>query len=161
MIELRHRESRRVLFQIEGETLERVNLAGEYLIHVDFSGANLTAASLLFANLSGADMANADLRNANLRGANLTEANLTGVDFAGVNLTGATLSLTVLSDCRNLHKAVGLANIHHRGPSELDEKTLRASVPHLPDAFLRGVGYTRSEIVDMRRRYVRADDAAE
>ena len=59
----------------------------------------------------------AKLAGANLRGANLTEADLSSVDFAGVNLTGATLSLTVFSNCRNLHQAKGLSEVNHPGPS--------------------------------------------
>src|SRR5207253_8205893 len=111
------------------------------------------SALLLFANLSGADMRSADLSGANLRGANLTEADLSGADLSGVNLTGATMSLTILSGCRNLHKAVGLETVLHPGPSELDSHTLTDSVAHLPDIFLKGVGYTRSEIVFLRRAY--------
>ena len=35
----------------------------------------------------------------------------------------------------------------------MDEATLRVSVAHLPDNFLRGAGYTRSEINSFRREY--------
>jgi hypothetical protein len=161
MIEIRHRKSGRVLLEVAGETLARANLSGEYLIHADLRGADLAAATLMFANLSGADLSHANLSGANLRGANLTEADMTGADFAGVNLAGATLSLTVFSACRNLHRALGLAHVHHKGPSNMDEATLRASVPHLPDAFLRGIGYTRAEIGDLRQRYSIGEDAVE
>lgn len=153
MIDIQHRTSRRVLLQIEGSTLERANLAGEYLIHADLSGANLGMAALPFANLSGADLRGASLRGANLRGANLTEVDLTGADLSRVNLTGATMSLTLMFQCRNLHEALGLTEVRHPGPSELDAATLQASGPYLPDSFLRGVGYTRSEIVHLRRIY--------
>jgi uncharacterized protein YjbI with pentapeptide repeats len=153
MIEIRHNKSGRVFLQVEAETLENANLMGEYLIHADLANANLTAAKMSFANLSLATLAGASLRGANLRGANLTEADLSGTDLTGVNLTGATFSLTVLSNCQNLHKAVGLTEVQHPGPSSLDEATLRASVAHLPDVFLRGAGYTRSEINHFRRLY--------
>ncbi len=153
MIEIKHRHSGRVILEVAAESLENANLAGEYLIHADFQKTNLATAKLLFANMSGADLTNANLAGANLRGANLTEVNMTGVDFQGVNLAGATLSLTVLSNCRNLHQAVGLDEILHAGPSELDSDTLRASVPHLSNTFLRGVGYTWSEIYDLRTRF--------
>lgn len=158
MVEIHHRRSRRVLLQVHAETLERVNLAGEYLIHADLRGTNLTSASLLFANLSGADLSDANLSGANLRGANLTEADLSGVDFANTILAGATLSLTIFARCRNLHRAQGLLQIHHKGPSTLDEETLRASVPYLPDSFLRGVGYTRAEIRQLRQLYPRTSE---
>src|SRR5437016_4410749 len=116
MIEIKHRKTGRLVLQIEAESLEKANLAGEYLIHADPQDYNLAASILLVANMSGADLTKANLRGANLRGANLTEVDMTGADFTGVNLTGATLSLTIFSDCRNLHQAIGLSEIHHAGP---------------------------------------------
>jgi hypothetical protein len=159
MIEIRHRQSGRVFLHLEAESLARANLVGEYLIHADLQGADLSLAQMAFANLSGANLAGADLRGANLRGANLTEADMTGADFGGANLTGATFSLTILSACRNLHQAVGLSHMLHPSPSELDSETLRVSAAHLPDNFLRGAGYTRSEINDLRRRYPAVSDS--
>lgn len=153
MVEIRHNKSGRVFLQVDAETLERANLMGEYLIHADLKDANLTSAQMAFANLSKATLAGANLSGANLAGANLTEADLSGTDLTGVNLTGATLSLTVLANCRNLHHAKGLSDVKHPGPSSLDEHTLRASVSRLPDAFLRGAGYTRSEIIHLRALY--------
>jgi uncharacterized protein YjbI with pentapeptide repeats len=153
MIEIKHNKSGNVFLQLETDSLVRANLMGEYLIHADLNSADLTSAKMAFVNLSGADLTNANLSGANLRGANLTEANMTGTDFAGADLTGATFSLTVLTACRNLHQAVGLAKIQHPNPSELDEQTLRASAALLPDAFLQGAGYTRSEIAYFRRMY--------
>jgi uncharacterized protein YjbI with pentapeptide repeats len=153
MIEIRHRQSGRVFLELDAERLADANLAGEYLIHADLRGANLSQAKMAFANLSGANLAGADLTGANLRGANLTEADLTGVDFSGANLSGATFSLTILSACRNLHRAVGLSHMLHPSPSELDEATLRASLAYLPDSFMRGAGYTWSEIYFLRRQY--------
>ena len=153
MIDINHRSSGRPILTVDAETLERANLAGQYLIHVDLRGADLTSAQMPFANLSGADLRGANLSGANLRGANLTEVDLSGADLAGVNLTGATMSLTILSGCMNLHKAVGLETVVHPGPSEMDSATLKDSAAQLPDAFLKGVGYTRSEIVYLRRAY--------
>ncbi len=153
MVEIQHRRSGRPLLQVDAESLEGANLAGEYLIHADLRDADLSSALLPFANLSGADLSRANLRGANLRGANLTEVDLSGADLEGANLTDATFSLTLLSDCHNLHLAVGLTDIRHAGPSEVDRLTLRASASRLPDIFLRGVGYTRSEIAFLRREY--------
>lgn len=155
MIEIKHRGSGRAFLSLEAESLVSCNLAGEYLIHADFRGADLRAAMLGFANLSGADLSGADLRDANFRGANLTEVDLTDAELRGANLAGATMSLTVLAACRNLHEARGLELIRHPGPSLLDEQTIHSSLPGLPDNFLRGVGYTRSEIVMMRRDHSR------
>lgn len=151
MINILHRASRRPLLTIDSDTLVHANLAGEYLIHADFQEADLSHASMPFANLSGADLRGANLRSANLRGANLTEADLTRADLSGANLSGATLSLTLLLDLRNLHEAVGLETVHHSGPSELNNQTLSNSVLHLPYGFLRGAGFTRSEILAMLR----------
>jgi uncharacterized protein YjbI with pentapeptide repeats len=153
MIEIRHRQSGRVFLELDAERLSDANLMGEYLIHADLSGANLAQAKMAYANLSLANLTGANLSGANLQGANLTEADLTGVDFSGANLTGATFSLTILSACRNLHRAIGLTHMHHPSPSEMDAETLRASVAHLPDNFLRGAGYTRSEINFLRLQY--------
>jgi len=159
MIDILHRKSGRVVLQVDADTLERANLSGEYLIHADLQGANLRRAMLLFANLSGADLSGACLRSADLRGANLTEVDLSGADLADVNLSGATLSLTVLAGCRNLHEARGLEAVLHAGPSEIDHETLRESLPHLPDSFMRGAGYTRSEIRLLRSLYPGRDPA--
>lgn len=158
MIEIKHKESGRVFLQVDVETLERANLMGEYLIHADFRGANLSSAQMAFANLSLANLAGADLRGANLRGANLTEADLTGVDLTGANLAGATMSLTVFANCPSLRFAEGLSTVHHPGPSNLDESTLRDNVSYLPYNFLRGAGYTRSEIMYLRRLYPAAQE---
>lgn len=156
MIDICHKTSGRVVLSVDAETLERANLAGQYLIHADLAGADLSSAALAYANLSGANLNKATLRDANLMGANLTEVDMSGADLRGVNLAGATMSLTVLSGCRNLHEAVGLEEVLHPGPSLLDESTLRASVQRLSDQFLRGVGYTWSEISYMRRTYTNA-----
>jgi len=153
MIEIRHKQSGRVFLEVQAETLERANLLGEYLIHADFRDVNLASAQMAFANLSLANLSGADLSGANLRGANLTEADLTGANLAGANLAGATMSLTVFANCPSLRHARGLATVHHPGPSNMDESTLRANVAWLPDNFLRGAGYTRSEIAYLRRLY--------
>ena len=142
-----------MFLQVEGETLANANLMGEYLIHADLQDVDLSSAKLAFANLSMANLTGANLTDANLRGANLTEANLSKVDFSGVNLAGSTMSLTEFSNCRTLHRAKGLSEVKHPGPSTFDEDTLRASVSYLPDNFLRGAGYTWSEIAFLRRLY--------
>ncbi len=153
MIDILHRSSGRTFLTVDADTLVKANLAGEYLIHADLQDVDLTQATLSFANLSGADLRRANLRRANLRGANLTEADLTGADLSGADLSGATLSLTLLLDPQNLHEVLGLETIHHSGPSEFNTHTLSASASRLPYGFLRGAGFTRSEIVDMLQRF--------
>lgn len=153
MIDVHHKSRGRKLLSVDADTLSKANLAGEYLIHADFRGADLSSAALPFANLSMADLSQSNLRSANMRGANLTEADLSGADLSGVNFTGVTLSLTQFNGCVNLHEADGLDRIHHAGPSEIDTETLRASASRLPYGFLRGAGFTRSEINAMLRDF--------
>lgn len=153
MIEIRHRRSGRSFLSVDADTLERANLAGEYLIHADLAHANLRGAQLPFANLSGADMRGADLAGANLRGAVLIEADLNGADLVGAILSGATLSLTVLVGCPSLHRAVGLDQVRHQGPSMLDRVTLSAGGGVLSDSFLRGAGLTGGEIAAIRAEF--------
>ena len=153
MIDINHKSSGRTLLSVDADTLARANLAGEYLIHADLRGANLSSAALPFANLSMADLSNSNLRSANLRGANLTEADLSGADLSGVNFAGVTLSLTLFNGCANLHEADGLDRVHHAGPCEIDRQTLKASATRLPYGFLRGAGFTKSEIVAMLRDF--------
>lgn len=153
MTEIRHSKSGRVLMTVEADTLERANLSGAYLIHAELSGMNLAGAMLPYANLSGARLSCANLAGADLRGANLTEVDLSGADLSGANLAGATLSATDLRDCPTLQAALGLAEALHLTPSTLGEATLRATIASLPDAFLRGTGYTASEIRQYRIIY--------
>ncbi len=160
MVDINHKASGRTLLTVDAESLSRANLAGQYLIHADLQGVDLSSAALPFANLSMADLSRANLSNANLRGANLTEADLSGADLNGVDLTGVTLSLTLFAGCSNLHEAVGLDLVRHAGPSEIDRRTLQASAARLPYAFLRGAGFTRSEINEMLRDFPITDGDA-
>ena len=153
MVDIRHRQSGRTLASVDADTLAGANLAGAYLIHADLREADLSGAILVFADLSGADLTGASLRGAKLRGSSLIEVRLTFADLAGADLAHATVSATAFHDCRNLHAATGLGLLHHRGPSSIDEHTLEASAAHLPDNFLRGVGFTRGDIARLRRTY--------
>jgi uncharacterized protein YjbI with pentapeptide repeats len=153
MIEIRHRHSGRVLASVDAEGLAAANLAGAYLIHADLREADLSGAVLVYADLSGADLTGANLTGAKLRGSSLIEAVLVCADLRDADLAHATVSGTAFHDCRNLHAASGLDRLHHRGPSSVDERTLRASAARLPYSFLRGVGFTRADIERLRERY--------
>ena len=157
MIAIRHLQSGRVLVEVDSPSLAGANLAGEYLIHADLRETDLRSATLVYCNLSLADLSHSDLQGANLKGANLTEADLSGANLHGVNLAGVTLSLTALRGCVNLHHAEGLHQVVHAGPCILDAETLRHSAAYLGDRFLRGAGFTRAEIADLRRRYPGAE----
>lgn len=153
MIDIRHRQSGRVLLSVDAGTLRGANLAGQYLIHADLREMDLAGAVLVFADLCGADLTGASLRGARMRGCNLVEAHLTCADLDGADLEHASAGATVFHDCRSLHAASGLHLLHHRGPSSVDERTLVASGAHLPDNFLRGAGFTRREIARLRQTY--------
>jgi Pentapeptide repeats (8 copies) len=83
MIEIRHRKTRRLLRQVEADTLAGADLSGAQLSDADLRGQDLRG-----ANLAGACLASADLRGADLRGADLRDANLCGADLRGADLRG-------------------------------------------------------------------------
>ena len=84
MIEIKHKKTGKVLFNVHADTLKGADLAGANL-----SGADLMWANLTDANLSGANLWGADLTDANLTGADLTDANLKGANLSGADLRGA------------------------------------------------------------------------
>ena len=96
-----------------------------------------------YANLSYANLSDTDLSDTNLNGAYLSDVDLNGAILNDTNFTG----------CPTLHQAKGLDTVVHRGASNLDARTLRACVNHLPVVFLRGVGYTNEEIENLCAMY--------
>ncbi len=95
-IQIRQIGSGKVLFEVEGDSLSRLDFRSANLEEADLSdesleGANLQKVNLRRANLSLASLANADLRGADLRGANLTKADLRCADLRGANFRGARL----------------------------------------------------------------------
>lgn len=143
MIEIRSRRTGEILKTVDADTLLGADLESAYLESANLTGADLRGAKLHGANLSNADMSNADLQGAILSGADLNEATLEHAYFAN----------TTLAHCSTLHLAKGLETIHHQTGSTLDVVTLRVCVIHLPDVFLRGVGYTNDEIGYLRSFY--------
>jgi hypothetical protein len=78
--------------------LERVDLRGAELDHLD-----LTRSCFAYANLEGASLANtaltdSTLTDANLRSTNLTRADLSGADLSRADLTDADLHGVITSD---------------------------------------------------------------
>ena len=72
-----------------------------YMVDLDLSGCDLTAATLTYADLRWADLSGAILSDANLvyaklEGANLSRANLNHAALNGANLTDATLEEATL-----------------------------------------------------------------
>jgi len=146
------------------------DLEGVELIQGRFRGANFQRANLMRAVLRGAN-----LREANLRGANLTHANLRGAYLRKAdlrhsilkhcNLVGTNL---IAANCDNadfdtaicwdtFFVALDLSRVHHlercfhRGPSNVDRRTLALS-GELPRPFLQGCGLSGWEI-DLTRLY--------
>jgi hypothetical protein len=141
--------------------LSRADLRGADLRGADFSrtalrGADLRGAVLRNAVLRRADLVGAVLRRADLVGAVLRRADLRGADLSGAVLRVAVLSRADLSDARclstvfgylDLSEVRGLESIRHEGPSAVDVDTLRRSRGLIPEAFLRGCGFTPWEVL--------------
>ena len=158
MITIRHRQSGAVILELEGDTLSKAVLMGEYLIHSDLEGLDLSGTNLVCANLSGSNLKGCCLKNANLSGANLTEVDLTGADLTGAKLAGSTFSLTILNDCVGLHHAVGLERVIHANPSMINEAAFQFSMGALSNDFFRKIGLTWSEIGYYRNLYSQSDN---
>jgi hypothetical protein len=118
----------------------------------DLRGADLRAAILREAGLSRADLFEADLRGTDLSGADLSAADLSRADFREVDLRGADLSGahclgTAFGDV-DLSEVKGLESITHIGPSTVGVDTLARSRGRIPEAFLRGCGFTPWQVLE-------------
>jgi uncharacterized protein YjbI with pentapeptide repeats len=142
--------------------LDGAYLDGAYLVGVWLGGADLGGADLSFGQLGDADLTRVNLRGANLRGADLRRASLWGADLSGAHLSFAHLSdahlsgadlsearcgFTVFGDV-DLSEAKGLESIRHEGPSTVGVDTLVRSRGRIPEAFLRGCGFTPWQIIE-------------
>ena len=123
---------------LSGTNLNEANLRGANLFTANLGRANLNTANLSGTGLGGADLSGADLSGANLVGANLVGANLLGANLLDADLSHAILQETFFTNVE-LNSVIGLDTCKHSGPSSIDHRTLEKS-PHLPLAFLRGVG---------------------
>ena len=141
-----------------GAKLQGADFRHVWLVAANFHGAKLQGADFRNASLLGANLGYADLTRADLEGVSLQGANLTGTALTGARLVNATLyntsfigaqldgvdfgqaqfSKTVFADT-NLAQARNLDSCLHRGPSQIDHRTLAKS-GNLPLEFLRGVG---------------------
>jgi uncharacterized protein YjbI with pentapeptide repeats len=125
MIEIKHKQTGKVLLRLDAESLE---------------GANLTSANLAGANLTGVKISHACLRNADLQGAMLERAELIGTCLDHANLTQASLDAADLTDA-SLQNA-DLTRAH------LIETTLRyakLSGANFTQARLRGANLSMAD----------------
>ncbi len=102
MFEIKHKETQKILYQVDasnlrGADLQGANLRGANLSRLDLRGANLKGADLRDVNLQLSDLRDADLRGANLRFAFLNHTNFVGADLRGADLQ-ASFFLSVEHD---------------------------------------------------------------
>lgn len=137
---------------------EYIDLSGE-----NFSGINLRNANFFMADLRGATFSNADLigsnfGHANVSGAHMEFAILNATRFVQSNLHGTTffnahMGSTLLENV-DLSMASDLETIEHWGVSTLGLGTMRRSKGMIPKKFLRGIGWSESEIQTILPLYV-------
>ena len=177
-IVIRHNDSGRILYETEGLALYGASLTGldlsgaaMYAIElvdppkhkspiasvsfrkIDVSGVDLSGANLSGAVFSEEVLSRVDFTKANLDGAVFVRSHLISCGLDGANLANARLMNTCFTNCRTLHRAIGLDALEHAGPSILDARTLRSSIGKLPNSTLLGMGYTEVEILALRTLY--------
>ena len=123
--------------------LDRANLAGQWLVIADLSGASLYGANLESANLQHATLAGASLLRANLRGADLHGADLSHAGLSGADLSHADLSFTHLSNAY-------LSGVSDRkGEDALEGANLTGAKLHgadLSDSYLSATNLTGADL---------------
>lgn len=137
-------ESNLTLAIMHKSDLSRADLTRSDLIRTDLRNSNLHRCDLSYANLTLTQLQNSDLSNTNL-----CNARLWNTDLSGCDLTNATFGSTTFGDV-NLKNVIGLHTAKHYGPSCVSTVTLRKSNGDLPYIFLRGCGFSDSEIVASR-----------
>lgn len=135
--------------------LDDINLNEANLNEVDLSEASLRRASfigtyLMKANLNLADCGKASFFSAHLYGANLRyadfhAADLRFADFRRADMTNAFLGYTALGGI-DFSMTLGLESIQHDLPSSVDTSTIQQSKGQLPEIFLRGCGFSDTDI---------------
>ena len=86
----------KIIFYLQYNKQEELNLEGIELRNVDLSNVYLKRANLSRANLEGTNLKGANLSGANLELVNLKSANLVGADLGGADLKLANLELAYL-----------------------------------------------------------------
>jgi len=119
--------------------LQGACFAAARLYQAEFFRADLREADFRRADLAGAKFHAADLRFANLEGSDLYRVDFIGTLLAGANMAKARCMTTAFSDV-DLSSVIGLSEVKHSGPSNIDISTLLKSQGQLPWDFVRGAG---------------------
>jgi len=133
--------------------IERTDVSGRDLRHVQAIGTFLATANLREARLNGANLENADLRATDLTGARVENANLSGVRLEGSRLTRARLDGAILVDANltgveAIDVCLGPASM--RAKSGLDRRSAVLVGANLTRADLTGADLTMAAMFDAR-----------
>lgn len=134
---------------LSGIDFSNTDLRFSKLNQTDLSNAKMYQAECYKAELRDINLKQADLRGAkfhdtDMRGANLKYANLFRVDFINTRLDGASFNYANCSTTAfaniDLSDIIGLDQVLHIGPSNIDVATLYNLKKPIPNTFLRGAG---------------------
>ncbi|MGB6296504.1 MAG: pentapeptide repeat-containing protein [Rivularia sp. (in: cyanobacteria)] len=123
------------IWEIVNQGGEGAQLADEYFVEANLSGANLTGANLTNASLWDANLSSINLTNANLTNANLGSSNLINANLTGANLENA-----------RLHKA----NFQGANLEGVNFKNADFYQANLEDANLRGANLENARLLDAK-----------
>ena len=130
--------------RLERTHLDHCDLTNAMLAEANFDGGDLSHAILTEAFLERATFRHVKLDEAKLNKANLTEAMISNSSLYLTDFSEAEFRGTILNNL-NLSNTLGLGLCKHRGPSEIDHKTLIQS-GELPLVFYRGCGLPENYI---------------
>jgi uncharacterized protein YjbI with pentapeptide repeats len=132
-----------------GAHLKEATLDNADLFGADFTSAQLNGAQLRGTNLFNAKLNRADLSEADFIDASLITADLKGAIFWKTNFTRTTIGATDISN-DNFSNVIGLNEVRHSGPSNININTLQLSKGKIPDVFLRGCGLSDWEVEQVK-----------
>ena len=130
--------------------LQKANLQSAYLQEAKLQQADLQRAHLQRADLESAYLQQSKLQQANFAEANLRRANFQQANLWKANLQGADLYHTVFAAAHSLAQAQGLEGCNHKGPSTVDQATLKVAQGLLPKVFLKGCGFQDWEVLQAK-----------
>lgn len=114
------------------------NLTGAYLVNSEFDRGDFTDSRLVRANLAWTKLRRAQFVRADLTSAILQQADAPYSSFRFANVSAMDVDNTVFA-ASDFSGAVGLTEIHFRGPCIIDHEAVSRS-GELPVSFLRGCG---------------------